>query len=323
MTPVIAKDLDELAAARARLGRLALVPTMGALHEGHRSLIRAAHRHADAVAVSIFVNPRQFGPGEDFDRYPRTLDEDLQVCADDGVALVFAPQVDVVYPRPPMVTVSPGELGTRYEGAARPGHFAGVLTVVAKLFGMIRPDVALFGEKDAQQLALIRLMVADLDMPVEIVSCPIVREPDGLAMSSRNRYLSPAERTTALALSRALRAGVRAAESGGSAGDTAGAAAGGTAGAPGDGDGDRTDGPAGPKAGAGTGLAAVRAAAQAVLDEAAEADPPLELDYLITVDPDDFTELPEDHRGTGLLAVAGRVGTTRLIDNMRFTVGGR
>lgn len=286
MAPVIAQDLDELAAARTGLGgrRVALVPTMGALHEGHRSLIRAARDQADAVAVSIFVNPRQFGPGEDFERYPRPLAADLEACERDGVDLVFAPPVEVMYPREPEVTVRAGELGRVFEGAVRPGHFDGVLTVVAKLFGMVRPDVAVFGEKDAQQLTLIRLMVADLNLPVRVVGRPIVREPDGLALSSRNRYLSGAERVTALALSRALRAG-------------AGAAA--------------------------DGVPGVRRAAEAVLDEAAKAEPPLVRDYVILVDPDDFTELAAGGPGgrPALLAVAGRVGTTRLIDNARFTVG--
>jgi pantoate--beta-alanine ligase len=283
MPSVVAEDLRELAAARGALGRrsLALVPTMGALHEGHLSLIRAAHDHADAVAVSIFVNPMQFGPGEDFDRYPRTLDADLETCTREGVDLVFAPGKDVVYPRTPRVTVRAGHLGTVFEGAIRPGHFDGVLTVVAKLFGMIRPDVAIFGEKDAQQLALIRLMVADLNLPVRIVGRPIVREPDGLALSSRNRYLSAVERATALGLSRALRAGVAA---------------------------------------AGGGVDAVRVAARRVLDEAAAADPPLGVDYLILVDPAEFAELSPGDDGPAVLAVAGRVGDTRLIDNMRCTV---
>ena len=195
----------ELAAALQ--GRRALVPTMGALHEGHASLMRVAHEHAPAVVVSIFVNPLQFGAGEDLDRYPRTLDADLEICEKEGVDVVFAPSVDEVYPGgEPQVTVEPGELATTLEGASRPGHFRGVLTVVAKLFGLVRPDVAIFGQKDYQQLALITRMSSDLCQGVEIVGAPTQRDPDGLALSSRNRYLSASERETALALSRALRA---------------------------------------------------------------------------------------------------------------------
>jgi pantoate--beta-alanine ligase len=177
---------------------------MGALHEGHRTLVRNAAGLADAVVVSIFVNPLQFGADEDLDRYPRTWDADLAALAEDDVALVFAPTPQVMYPDTARVTVHAGPMGEVLEGAARPGHFDGVLTVVAKLFHLVAPDVAVFGEKDAQQLALIRRMVSDLDLPVHVVGIPTVREPDGLAMSSRNRYLSPDERANAVALSRAL-----------------------------------------------------------------------------------------------------------------------
>jgi pantoate--beta-alanine ligase len=203
--PVVA-DRAGLAAARARLaGRVAVVMTMGALHEGHAELIRQARRVADAVVVTIFVNPLQFGAGEDLDRYPRTLEADLQVCRWEGADLVFTPSPDVVYPDgPPLVRVTAGPLGEVLEGASRPGHFDGVLTVVLKLLHLTRPDVALFGQKDAQQLAAIRRMVRDLDVPVDVLAVPTVREPDGLALSSRNRYLSRQERTSALALSRAL-----------------------------------------------------------------------------------------------------------------------
>jgi pantoate--beta-alanine ligase len=229
--------------------------------------------------VSIFVNPLQFGPCEDLDRYPRTFPEDLAVCADEGVGLIFAPTVETMYPdgEATGVTVSSGEMGTVVEGVTRPGHFDGVLTVVLKLFNLVRPEIAVFGEKDAQQLAMVRRMVADLNVPVWIDGCPTVREKDGLALSSRNRYLSAPERVTALALSLALRVGVAA---------------------------------------AGDGPAKVLEAAHAVLDGAAEADPPLELDYLVLVDPTTFHEVEEDHVGPAVLAVAGRVGSTHLIDNM-------
>jgi pantoate--beta-alanine ligase len=206
---VLARTRAELAARRAAVrGTLALVPTMGALHEGHAELIRRAGTRAGAVAVSIFVNPLQFGPAEDLDRYPRTPERDLELLAELGVGLVFAPAAAEIYPAGrPSVTVDPGPLGNLLEGASRPGHFAGVLTVVTKLLGLVRPDVAVFGEKDYQQLALIRRTVADLELGVEIVGVPTVREPDGLARSSRNRYLSADQRRQALALSRALRAG--------------------------------------------------------------------------------------------------------------------
>ena len=199
----------ELAAARAGVaGSLALVPTMGALHDGHAELIRLAGTLADVVAVSIFVNPLQFGPAEDLDRYPRTPERDVELLDRLGVRLVFAPGVAEMYPDGrPAVTVDPGPLGALLEGASRPGHFAGVLTVVTKLLGLVRPDVAVFGEKDYQQLALIRRTVADLELGVRIVGGPTVRDPDGLALSSRNRYLSAEQRQQALALPRSLRAG--------------------------------------------------------------------------------------------------------------------
>src|SRR5690606_5156092 len=185
-----------------------VVMTMGALHEGHLALPRAARADADHVLATIFVNPLQFGPNEDFDRYPRTFVADLEVCRAAGVDVVLAPGAAEMYPEgEPAVRVHPGPLGERLEGASRPGFFHGVLTVVLKLMHLVRPDRAYFGEKDYQQLALVRRMVRDLDLPVEVVGLPTVREPDGLALSSRNRYLSPAERESALTLSRALRAG--------------------------------------------------------------------------------------------------------------------
>lgn len=197
--------------------RVMLVPTMGALHEGHLTLIRAARRVPGAVVVvSMFVNPLQFGVNEDLDAYPRTLDEDLELLRGEGVEVAFTPAVPDMYPEGQRTTVHPGPLGDQLEGEVRPTHFAGVLTVVLKLLLIVRPDRAFFGEKDYQQLVLIRQMVADLDVDVRIVGIPIVRESDGMAMSSRNRYLNPEQREQATALSSALLAG-RYAGSGGSA----------------------------------------------------------------------------------------------------------
>jgi pantoate--beta-alanine ligase len=255
-SPLVATTREELAAAlkgvRAAGGRVAFVPTMGALHAGHASLMAEARSRltpGDALVVSVFVNPMQFGAGEDLDRYPRTFDADLEACATQDVDVVFAPPVDEVYPGgEPQVTVEPGPLAAVLEGAVRPTHFRGVLTVVAKLFGLVQPDLAVFGQKDYQQLVLIRRMVADLCLPVEVLGAPTVREHDGLALSSRNRYLSEEERGAALALSRGLRAAVE----------------------------------AGPR-----GRAAALAAAHAVLDGA----PGIELDYLALTAPD-LTEAP-------------------------------
>lgn len=276
--PIVARTRLGLAAARRALGApVVLVPTMGALHEGHRALIRRAREIASpdgSVVVSVFVNPLQFGAGEDLDRYPRTLDADVRIAAEEGADLVFAPSAAQMYPQPQLITVDPGPVGRILEGESRPGHFAGVLTVVAKLLQLIRPDVAVFGEKDAQQLVLVRRMVADLDLGPGIAAVPIVRDADGLAISSRNRFLSPAGRQTALLLPAALRAGQEAAH-------------------------------AGP--------AAVRKAAGEVL--ATAADPPLELHYLALVDPDTFEEVGDDHAAPARLLVAAEVGTTRLIDN--------
>jgi pantoate--beta-alanine ligase len=285
MMPVIARTRTGLAAARrARPAPVVLVPTMGALHDGHRVLIRRAREAATAdgsVVVSIFVNPLQFGVGEDFDRYPRTMDSDVTTCAEEGADLIFAPSPSQVYPRPQLITVDPGPMGQVLEGESRPGHFAGVLTVVLKLFQLTAADAAVFGEKDAQQLALVRRMVADLDLGVEIAGVPIVRDPDGLAISSRNRFLSSSQRRTALLLPAALRAGREAAQ-------------------------------AGP--------AAVLKAAGEVL--AGAADPPLVLDYLALVDPATFEPAGEDHSGPARLLVAARVGPTRLIDNTALTLSG-
>lgn len=208
----VAESATELRTLVADLpGPVVLVPTMGALHEGHRTLVRHARTLGGSVVVSVFVNPTQFGPGEDFDRYPRTWDADLAALSDEGADVVFHPGVDEVYPDGALgVTVHPGPLGEVLEGAVRPGHFAGVLTVVAKLFGLVRPDVAVFGEKDYQQLTLIRAMARELALGVEVVGVPTVREDDGMALSSRNRYLDPAQRSAAAALSAALRAGAAA-----------------------------------------------------------------------------------------------------------------
>jgi pantoate--beta-alanine ligase len=210
--PAVAESVAELRRLRDALpGPVALVPTMGALHEGHRALVRAARERAASVVVSVFVNPTQFGPGEDFDRYPRTWDADLAALAEEGADVVFHPPVEEVYPPGSLgVTVEPGPLGGVLEGAVRPGHFAGVLTVVAKLFGLVRPDVALFGEKDYQQLTLIRAMARELALGLDVVGVPTVREDDGMALSSRNRYLTADQRATAASLSRALRAGAAA-----------------------------------------------------------------------------------------------------------------
>ncbi|MCK2213956.1 pantoate--beta-alanine ligase [Actinomadura sp. ATCC 31491] len=275
MDLIVARNREDLVKARSG-GDVALVPTMGALHEGHRSLIRLARSRADQVVVSVFVNPLQFGPNEDFSRYPRTFEADLEVCRAEGVDVVLHPSAEDMYRPDRQVSVLAGRMGEIVEGASRPGHFDGVLTVVLKLFNLVQPRVAVFGQKDAQQLALIRRMVADLDVPVEIVGAPTVREPDGLALSSRNRYLSAEDRQVALALSRALRAGEAATTPG-----------------------------------------AVRAAAREVL---AAAGPALDVDYLALVDPATFAEVGEEHTGEAVLAVAARVGATRLIDNVILTL---
>ena len=279
--PAVARTRDELRQQRARLtsGDVAVVMTMGALHDGHAMLIRTARQRAAHVIVTIFLNPLQFGPGEDLSRYPRTFDSDMEICREAGVDLVFAPTPDVIYQDgDPGVRISAGPLGNVLEGQARPGHFDGVLTVVAKLFHLTAPDSAYFGQKDAQQLLLIRRMVRDLDFPVKVVSVPTVREADGLAMSSRNTYLTDTDREVALCLARALRAGAEAA-------------------------------PEGPSA--------IRRAARAVLVR----EPLALIDYLVLVHPTTLEDVPEWYRGEALLAVAGRVGTTRLIDNLPILVG--
>ncbi len=278
-TAVLADTRERLHdALRDATGRVGFVPTMGALHAGHASLLRRAREQVGAdgrVVASIFVNPLQFGAGEDLDRYPRTLEADLSICAAEGVDVVFAPAADEVYPGgEPVVTVDPGPLAGVLEGASRPGHFRGVLTVVAKLLGLVRPDVAVFGQKDYQQLVLVRRMVADLCLDVDVVGAETVREPDGLALSSRNRYLGADQRQAATTLSRALRAAQEQAA---------------------------------------YGVPAARWAAMSVLT----GEPGLKLDYLALRTPD-LGELPDNPEpGTeGRILVAAEVGTTRLIDNL-------
>lgn len=272
-------------AREARRGgrRIAFVPTMGALHAGHLALLGAARSFADYVVISVFVNPLQFGPAEDFARYPRDLGRDRQLAASAGADVLWAPATDAMYPEPPRVTVAPGEAGDRFEGAARPGHFAGVLTVVLKLLSVVQPDVAVFGRKDLQQAALVRRMVRDFDLPVDIVVAATVREPDGLALSSRNAYLDPATRARAPVLARALaratdlfRGGERRA-------------------------------------------AAVAAAARAVL----EGEPALAVEYVACVDPNDVRPVETVDAGTALvLAVRlGNGSGTRLIDNVILGAG--
>ncbi len=274
-----------LAPRRAAGARVGLVPTMGALHQGHLTLIERARQEIGpdgVLVVSIFVNPLQFGPDEDLDRYPRTLEDDLGACAGAGADLVFTPPVAEVYPNGvphdpglAQVTVDPGALADILEGASRPGHFRGVLTVVAKLFGLVRPDVAVFGEKDFQQLALIARMAEDLCLGIRVVGAETVREPDGLALSSRNRYLDGDQRLQAAALSRSLFAARGAARHG---------------------------------------AAAALDAARTELREAYGVD----LDYLEITAPDLG---PAPSAGAARLLVAARVGSTRLIDNLALTLG--
>jgi pantoate--beta-alanine ligase len=210
----VAELRGAMAEARRQRLTVGLVPTMGALHEGHLSLIRAARARNDFVVVSIFVNPTQFGPGEDLARYPRPLDDDLALCAANGVDLVFHPTPEVMYPPGFCTGVEVAGLQDVLEGASRPGHFRGVATVVLKLFNQVGPDRAYFGQKDAQQVRIVQQMVRDLNVPVEVVVCPTVREPDGLALSSRNRYLDTGQRATAVVLSRALDKAVQQARQG-------------------------------------------------------------------------------------------------------------
>jgi len=262
----------ELSKAGKRIG---FVPTMGALHAGHKSLIDRARRENDIVVVSIYVNPTQFCPGEDFEKYPRPFDADKQLCADAGVDYIFAPAT--LYDQDARTFVIVGELGDVLCGISRPGHFRGVATVVTKLLGIVRPDRAYFGQKDAQQLVIVQRLVRDLNLGCAIVPCEIVREPDGLAMSSRNRYLSASERQQALGLSRALQLCRNQVERG-------------------------------------------ERDAMKLLEGMAEMldqGPDLEIDYVAIVDAHTLQDLKE-LRGDVLVALAAKVGATRLIDNTRF-----
>jgi pantoate--beta-alanine ligase len=265
--------------ARASGQRLGLVPTMGALHEGHLSLMRAARAQCDAVAVSIFVNPTQFGPAEDLSKYPRPFDRDRQLLEKEGVEILFAPPVEEIYANSnsndAATWVVVEGLSEKLDGRSRPGHFRGVTTIVCKLFHIVEPEAAFFGQKDAAQLAVIRRMVRDLDFAVEIVACPIVREPDGLAMSSRNAYLNPEERQRALVLHRSLQE-VRQQFQGG----------------------ERS-------------AAKMVSAAQKVL----AGEPQVRLDYFEIVDPNTLDPVERISQET-LVAVAAYVGATRLIDNL-------
>jgi pantoate--beta-alanine ligase len=254
---------------------IGFVPTMGALHAGHVSLIERARKENDAVAVSIYVNPAQFGPGEDFSKYPRTFDADRKLCEAAGADAIFAPET--LYQKDPRIFVDVAELGDVLCGMSRPGHFRGVATVVTKLFSIVRPDRAYFGKKDAQQLLIIEQLVRDLDLGCEIVPCPIVREPDGLAMSSRNRYLSPSERKQALSLQKALKY-------------------------------------------CETKVAAGERDAMKLMGEMAEIlekEPDVEMDYIALVNAHTLDDLKR-LRGDVLVAIAAKVGATRLIDNTTF-----
>jgi pantoate--beta-alanine ligase len=273
----IAAVREAVAEARKAGSRIGFVPTMGALHDGHLSLVDRAQREAGFTVMSIFVNPLQFGPGEDLSRYPRPVENDEQLTRDACVDLLFRPSVEEIYPRERSVSVVAGDLGRNWEGESRPGHFDGVLTVVAKLFNIVQPDVAVFGRKDLQQAALVRALIRDLDFPIELVVAPIVRERDGVAMSSRNRYLDSVDRTRATALSRALR-DVKEKYRGGERNVTALETAG--------------------------------------LDKLRE-EPEIEIDYLAVVDENTF-ERPREADERSAAIVAARVGTTRLIDNVRL-----
>ena len=264
-----------VAGRRAAGERVAFVPTMGFLHEGHLRLVDEARRRADRVVMSIFVNPLQFAPTEDLDRYPRDLPRDRALAGDRGVDLLFVPSAATMYPPGSETRVIPGATAERWEGASRPGHFAGVLTVVAKLFNLVQPDVACCGQKDIQQATLVRRMVLDLDMPVEVVVVPTAREADGLALSSRNVYLSAAERAEALGLSAALRAAHEAWRAG------------------------------------------VRSAAEIERRARArlEVHPGIAVEYIAVVDPGTLAPVEGVDERT-VVALAGRVGRTRLIDNI-------
>jgi pantoate--beta-alanine ligase len=255
--------------------QLGFVPTMGFLHRGHLALVDEARRRSDVVLMSIFVNPLQFGPNEDLSRYPRDIEHDRALAGEAGVDAIFLPEVETMYPPGSEVRVVPGRLAERWEGAARPGHFTGVLTVVAKLFNLVQPDVAVFGQKDIQQATLIRRMVLDLDFGLELVVAPTVREADGLALSSRNVYLSPEDRGQAVGLNRALAAAHRAWQGGARSGP-------------------RLEG---------------------VVRETLRVYPGLGVDYIAVVSPDTLEPVTDADAST-IVALAARVGRTRLIDNI-------
>ncbi len=277
----VCKTIQECREARESLGKIAFVPTMGALHAGHVSLMQVARQRAPRVAVSIFVNPTQFGPGEDLTRYPRPVEQDLATCRDAGVDLVFSPDPAEMYPLgSPEIAIDLPQFTTVLEGRHRPGHFKGVCQIVAKLFNIVQPQVACFGQKDYQQLAIIQAMVKALDFPITIIPSPTIREPDGLAMSSRNRFLAPDERKRALSISRALflardevAKGIR-----------------------------QTN-------------RLIALMQQRILAPGQLGHIPVYIDYVAAVDPATFK--PKEHvDGPILLAIATRVGNTRLIDNV-------
>jgi pantoate--beta-alanine ligase len=269
-------DLKGWVRDRRREGRrIGLVPTMGFLHEGHLALVDAARTRADAVIMSIFVNPLQFGPTEDLARYPRDLARDRRLAEGRGVNALFVPSDTMMYPSGSEIRVVPGRSAERWEGAARPGHFAGVLTVVAKLFHLTEPDMACFGRKDIQQTVLVRQMVRDLDWPLELAIVPTVREPDGLAMSSRNAYLDPEQRRHATALSGALREAHAAWRAGERSAQTI----------------------------------------EARMRRFLEAFPDVQVEYIAVAEPDALAPVTEV-RATSIVALAARVGLTRLIDNI-------
>jgi pantoate--beta-alanine ligase len=276
LTITTAKQMHAAIAAFKKSGRsIGFVPTMGALHEGHLSLVRAAQAQCDVVAASIFVNPTQFGPNEDLAKYPRPFEQDHEKLEAEKIELLFAPSVEEMYPAGATTFVDVGELSERLDGKSRPGHFRGVATIVSKLFNIVSPDRAYFGQKDAAQVAVIRKMARDLRFHVEIIACPIVREPDGLAMSSRNVYLSANERKQALVLHRALQAME-------------------------DAFGDEL-----------RNAARLKQIAAGVFQK----EPTVVVDYIEIVDPLTLEPIDGQVNEPALVAVAGKIGTTRLIDN--------
>ena len=280
--PDLRRHITRIKAGRHTIG---FVPTMGALHEGHLSLVAASRRRCDITVVSVFVNPTQFGPGEDYRRYPRTLRRDAALCRKAGVDLLFIPSVDAIYPmgppgdtiRPPgdLIHVDAGPLGTVLEGASRPGHFNGVATVVLKLLNLIQPNRLFLGQKDYQQTLVIKQLIRSFHLDVDVTVCPTIREPDGLAMSSRNRYLNRRERQAALLLSQALAAGAAQLRHG-----------------------ERSAG-----------------ALRTTMRKALEQSPMIRVDYLTVCDPDTLTPLRRVGK-KALLTIAARIGATRLIDNV-------